>query len=60
MEPLTDSWRECPGGRGVNVNLRRAEADCPECGTTFATMADDPTFPRHYVSLDGKVVTFRG
>jgi hypothetical protein len=59
-DPLDDSWRECPGGPGVNVNFNRAEADCPECGTTFSTVWGEPKFPRHYVSPDGKVVSFRG
>ena len=58
--PGVGPYRAGPGGPGVNVDLARAEADCPGCGTTFATLADEPSFPRHYVSPDGRVVIFGG
>lgn len=46
---------KCPGGRAINVDRDRWEAQCPHCEYTFSTVVDEPVVPPHYVNPDGSV-----
>ncbi len=53
-------WRVCPGGPADVVPASDIYmGECPNCDYTFSTLTDSPVVPKHWVSLNGKVIMFR-